>query len=137
MSNADTIALAVRLSKLGFEASEISALRRIARALHRWCELECGSSDNLSSWMIERDDETEKPFFVRHYHSGHPQYIRTPIQDKEASSLKRLEAIMDAHPRLTYYYQTDPRGASLYILTKTELDGKQISSVYTRGVAVY
>ena len=33
MSNKDTIALAVRLSKLGFEASEISTLRRIARAL--------------------------------------------------------------------------------------------------------
>src|SRR5438128_520308 len=96
MSNKDTIALAVRLSKLGFEASEISTLRRIARALHRWNELECGDGNNYASWAIERDEDVsytctqcghrgfgegncEKcgdPAPVRHVGDGKPYMVR-------------------------------------------------------------
>lgn len=39
---------------------------------------------------------------------------------------------------LSYYLQTDPRGASLYILRPGDVpEGKDVQSYYTRGICVY
>lgn len=123
-----------RLTKLGFGYEEIAALRRIAGTLHRWAELECGDSNDVVSWSIERDEETKKPYRVIYPHSG--SMYRIPIADREAGALKRLAGIMAAHPELTSYHQTDPRGASLYILRPEDVRGS-VHSCYTNGIAVY
>ena len=61
---------------------------------------------------------------------------RYPIPDRECGALRRLGKLMDNHPHLVAYYQTDPRGCSLYILRRVDVGTEDISSIYTRGVAV-
>jgi hypothetical protein len=61
----------------------------------------------------------------------------TRIPDRDAGARKRCDAIMANHPDLVAYYQDDPRGASLYIVKRADLNGSDISANYTRGVAVY
>lgn len=116
------------LVALGFAPHEAEALRKISRALRRWYELKCGTEEGF----IERDDATGKP--VRLTSSGH----RYPVRDREAGALRRLNKIMSAHSPLRYYLQTDPRGASLYILRPGDVpEGASASSCYTRGICVY
>ncbi len=40
-------------------------------------------------------------------------------------------------PDLVAYYQGDPRGASLYIVKRSELNGSDIHANYSKGVAIY
>ena len=156
-NNKDVVFITASLTRLGINPFDISALRRISRTLHRWGELECGDGNEYGSWAIERDDETDKPYFVRHTWKWNPNcqdsITRTPIADREAGALKRLAAIMASHKRLVSYHQTDPRGCALYIVRRrditrrpddrTKADGKlesfnsALSSQYTHGVAVY
>lgn len=128
------------LERLGIDVETADKLRRIEVTLSRWSELECGDSNEYASWMIERDDETEKPFMVRHVYprnSGQAQTIRIPVADREKGALKRLAKIMEQYPALTYYHQSDPRGCALWLVQKERLsDGAPLESVYTRGVAV-
>jgi hypothetical protein len=45
---------------------------------------------------------------------------------------------MAKYPGFTEYVQTDPRGASLYILPPgTFKEGMDISSYYSQGIAVF
>lgn len=131
-----------RLHALGFETFEIDQLFRIERALQRWAERECGDG---SDWAIERNEETGKPFLVYHgQHAGKNYYAFKPqaLQDREASSLKRLSKIVgDRNARcdeaVIEYHQGAPRGCQVYIVPVAELrGGADIHSVYTRGVAV-
>ncbi len=116
------------LCALGFAPHEAKALRRISLTLHRWYELECGTE----AGCIERDDATGKPVWLTS--SGH----RYPVRDREAGALRRLNKIMSAHSPLRHYLQTDPRGASLYILRPGDVpEGASASSYYTRGICVY
>ena len=116
------------LCTLGFAPHEVEALRRISRTLRRWYELECGTDTGC----IERDDATGKPVLLTY--CGH----RYPVRDLEAGALRRLNKIMSAHPTLRHYLQTDPRGASLYILRPGDVpEGASASSCYTRGICVY
>lgn len=126
-----------RLATLGItDYTTANTLRRIAMTLQRWFELECGDSNNYASWAVERDKTTEKPYLVHYPHDG--KSYRTAIADRETGARKRLAKVMKAFPELIYYVQTDPRGASLYILRKTDLrQGEQLDCVYNRGVAVY
>ena len=57
---------------------------------------------------------------------------RGPIADRERGALKRLKAIMARYPGFEAYVQTDPRGASLYILP-----AGITADNYSRGIAVY
>lgn len=139
-SNKDIVFQVAALTRLGINPFDISALRRISRTLGRWAELECGDGNEYGSWSIERDDETAKPYFVRHnyYHGSRPDTVtRTPITDKERGALKRLSKIMESYPELVAYHQGDPRGAALYIVSRERLNGRDINSCYTDGVAVY
>lgn len=147
-----------RLLSLGFTRGEADQLRRISMTLHRWYELECGDSNQYGDWAIERDDNGDgKPFMVRHIytHDGHggARTVRTPIADRERGAIRRLQAILharnyrvlagtpveDEHTVLVrYYLQTDPRGASLYIIRPGDVpDGKDVESYYNRGICVY
>lgn len=132
-------ALIQKLTALGFTYDEAQALRRIEMTLQRWAEAECNGD-------IQRDDDTAKPFrFVSDGRGAiRSQY---PIADREAGALRRLKAIVEARNkrmalpsrsplRIESYHQTDPRGCSLYLITRAQLDGKPIDQVYNRGLAV-
>lgn len=109
------------------------ALRRISMTLHRWHELECGTDHGC----IERDEKTGKPHW---YNPNAPVHMVrvVSIPDREAGALKRLAKIMARYPSLSYYVQTDPRGAALYILRPGDVPaGADVSSYYSRGVAVF
>lgn len=131
--------LRLRLDGAGFNYQEIEALLRIERTLSRWSELECGDGNDYASWAIERDEETEKPYMVRHIYghgNGQTRTVKTPIADREKGALKRLATIMESHPDFVTYHQGDPRGCALYIVKKSELNGSDIHANYTRGIAV-
>lgn len=144
----------------GITCDDANALRRIAMTLHRWHELECGDGNACGSWCITRGrkertrdgtgqpfgkcvfvhDEDGKPFLERHTHNtGHGasvSYEATP--DRERGALKRLGKIMARYPGFASCVQGDPRGCALYILRPGDLKaGDDVSSVYTRGIAVY
>jgi hypothetical protein len=112
---------------LGFTSDEAAALRRISNTLRRWHELECGTDGGF----IERDEATGKPYWLTD--SGR----RWPMADREAGALRRLQKIMEGRP-LSYFVQTDPRGAALYILRPSDVpEGLSVESCYTRGVCVF
>jgi hypothetical protein len=112
---------------LGFTADEAAALRRISLTLRRWYELECGTDGGC----IERNEATGKPYWLTD--SGR----RWSVADREAGALRRLQAIMEGRP-LSYYVQTDPRGAALYILRPGDVPEKsKADECYSRGVCVY
>lgn len=121
------------LGRLGFTYSEADSLRLIEKTLARWSEKECGDGNDYSSWAIERDETTGKPYLAVYPHNR-PSY-RTPIADREAGALRRAKAILAAHPGLWMYYQGDPRGCSLYVGRQADVEGMALGSVYTRGIA--
>jgi hypothetical protein len=125
------------LSRMGIDETTANKLRRISLTLQRWAELECGCDDG----HIERDDDTDKPFYVRQWqnrYTGQWQTSRYPVADREKGALKRLRAIMSSFPELLAYHQGDCRGAALYILRREQLQaGEVLDSVYSRGIAVY
>jgi hypothetical protein len=112
---------------LGFTADEAAALRRISLTLRRWYELECGTDGGC----IERNEATGKPYWLTD--SGR----RWTVADRETGALRRLKAMMEGRP-LSYYVQTDPRGAALYILRPGDVPaGIKPESCYSNGVCVY
>lgn len=114
------------LADLGFTTDEADSLRRISMQLRRWYERECNGE-------IERDEETGKVFARNLY-----TMRKYKTADRETGALKRLATIMARHPELSYYVQTDPRGASLYILRPGDVpEGQKAESYYTRGICVY
>ena len=128
------------LQGLGFTETEANQLRRISMTLQRWYELECGTE----AGYIERDEETNKPYMVREYRGK--QY-RVITADRETGAIARLEQIVHArnirqplaeNPLLSYYLQTDPRGAALYILRPQDVPaGESPAAYYSRGICVY
>lgn len=143
-----------RLQALGFTYEESVALRRISMTLHRWAELECGDSNDFSSWCISRDEETGKPFMEVHPHRD-GKMRRYAVADREAGALRRLRAICEARNtrwveahydsmpsallhrhNVIPYHQTDPRGCALYLCTGEQIGDAEISSIYNRGLAV-
>ena len=121
-------ATAHALALLGVSFYDCEQLARIARSLHRWNELLCGTEDG----HIERDEQTGKPSFV-----ASRTRQRVPIKDREKAGLRRLASIMAAYPTLVAYHQTDPRGASLWIVRREDIPlGRELSQYYTRGTPV-
>lgn len=137
-----------RLQALGFTYDESAALRRIEMTLHRWDESECGDSNAFSSWCVERDEATNKPFRYVYPHNGPMR--RYPIADREAGAKRRLAQIVmnrnlrleprigDAHPEfIRAYHQSDCRGAALYLVRARDIPaGTSIDSCYNRGLCV-
>lgn len=115
--------------------ADAAILRRAAATLHRWAELECGDGNDYASWAIERDDATFAPFMTTHVYNHRPEgristTTRTRIPDREAGALKRVAALCAARG-WSFFHQTDPRGAALYVSTEPLTD-----SNYTDGMAV-
>ena len=128
--------LYARLAEMGFDYQEIESLVRIERTLHSWAEQECGIERNGFNISIYRDETTGKPFRLVSK-NGIPVRNFLPIADREAGALKRLARIMAAHPDFIAHHQCDPRGCALYILPKSDIgEGEDVSSIYTRGIAV-
>lgn len=131
-----------RLEALGFTTEEAHALRRAQLTLHRWSEAECGDSNSVASWCIERDETTGKPFRVVHRHtSGKP--ARYPVPDRERGALRRVDNVVKARNDRTEgglvfsYHQTDPRGCALYLIPADRVPaGASLDSCYSNGVAV-
>lgn len=156
-----------RLRELGFTREEAEQLRRISMTLHRWYELECGDGNSYGSWAIERDDNGDGPPFMVHHHymhgKGKDYTTRTKIADRERGAIARLRTIIDRRNAritdpnskdaeqnihaasyaklagiLSYYLQTDPRGAVLYIIRPGDVpEGKDVDGYYNRGICVY
>ena len=119
-----------RLECAGISPDDAKALRRIAMAIHRWHELECGTDYGC----IERDEETGVPYWVN-ASSGRRAYR---VADREAGARRRLAAIMARYPELSAYVQGDPRGAPLYILRPGDVPkGGDVEGYYSYGMAVY
>lgn len=144
-----------RLQALGFTYDEAVQLRRIEMTLSRWSAMECGDSNEYSSWAITRDEKTGKPYMERHYYRhgrGSDSTHRYAVADREAGALRRLAAIIKARNERAQghamanrlpdaavvhaYHQSDPRGCSLHLITDAQLGNDPIDSVYTRGLAV-
>ena len=119
-ARSETYELMARIQRrTGIELSfdDANTLRRAEKTLQRWGEQECGDGNNYGSWAIERDEETDIPYMVRHYYSiGHSKdrVLRTRIADREAGALRRIKAICE-RTGLNYYHQSDPRGCMLYV----------------------
>ena len=132
MSTKERYEVISRLQKLGIDYDTAQQLRRISLTLQRWFEKECGTDNGC----IERDEATGKPYW-RYSNFDHP-LTKYPVRDMEKSALARLRSIMKPLKGLVPYVQGDCRGASLYILRKSDLKpGDNIDSVYSRGTAVY
>ena len=116
------------VTALGLMPSEVLTLQRAERTLHRWAELECGDGNDFASWSIERDEETDAPYFVTHPHTG-PSY-RRKIADREKGALKSIAALCAEHD-LYFFHQGDPRGCALYVSREP-----LTASDYTRGIAI-
>lgn len=118
-----------RVIALGVSYEDACALRRISLTLHSWFIGECGDSDEFSATVIVRGrkekgqfiyDETGTPFRERQiYRINKTIYI--PIPDRERGAMKRLNKIMEKYSHLTYFIQTDPRGAALYIIPRASI----------------
>ena len=115
------------LMRLGFTETDATALRRISLTLHRWYEHECNGT-------IQRDEATGIPYWYSL--ATYRQIGRAP--DRERGAEKRLGKIMARYPQYSHYLQTDPRGASLYILRSGDVpEGADVGAYYSRGIAVY
>lgn len=130
------IELIKRLEKLGFSYGEACELRRIQMTLHRWDEAECGDSNDMYSRCLERDEVTDKPYWVTRWHNEN-KARRHATPDREKGALKRLAGIMANHPDMVAYHQGDCRGCALYIVRKSEIPaGSSLDSCYNMGLAV-
>ena len=134
------------LQALGFTRDEAAALRRISMTLRRWYELECGDGNDYGSWAIERDEVTDIPYMIHHHYghlSGKSSMTKTRTPDREKGAIKRLDNILaransERDEQLSYYLQTDPRGAALYIVRPGDIpEGKDVSAYYTNALCVY
>lgn len=113
---------------LGLSTEDAETLFRAERTLCRWAELECGDGNDWASWSIERDEETEVPYFVTYPHTG--QSYRRKVADRERGALRRIAVLCKARG-LHFWHQTDPRGCALYVSREPLNDND-----YNRGTAM-
>lgn len=134
--NASKQNLINRLQSLGFTFAEACQLRLIQFTLHNWDEAECGDSNDRFSRCLERDEVTNKPYWVVRWHNDN-KVRRTATPDREKGALKRLAKIMSNYPDMVAYHQGDCRGCALYIVPKSRIpQGASLGSCYSNGLAV-
>lgn len=124
------IHLEAALADLGFTQEQAATLRRASNTLRHWYEAECNGE-------IQRDETSEVPYRYN-TNSGKRRY---KVADLEKGALKRIAAIVataPAHKVEGFYIQSDPRGASLYILRPDDVpEGKDADAYYSNGICVY
>jgi len=124
-------------SSLGFTFEETETLRRAEMTLHRWHELECGDANDYgTSYSLNRNEETGKPFMEYHHPSGKISCQAYP--DKEKGALHRIVETLKGKENIAgFYQQGDPRGCALYIIRKGDVpEGESVDAFYSRGIAV-
>ena len=125
-----------RLQAAGITETDARTLRRAAMTLHGWYEGECGNSNAHASYAIERDETTGIPY--RAWYPHHGESHRQRIPDRERSAHQTIAKVLTRYPGLSVYYQTDPRGAPVYILRPGDVPaGADPSTCYHHGIAVY
>ena len=113
------------LRRLGFTSDECDQLRRISLTLQHWGERECNED------IETRADGTA--WVTPHYGITGPGRAYQ-IPNREAGALCRLAAIMKSRARkLTYYHQTDPRGAALYIIERKRYNDFKAQHLARKG----
>jgi hypothetical protein len=97
-------------------------LRRAEMTLHRWAERRCGwatPGQYGASMALVRcsdhgdDDDDGKPYLEIHPNVG-LQTRWESVPDLERGALKRVQRVCEKYGA-SYYHQSDPRGAALYI----------------------
>ena len=119
-----------RMAEHGFAFDEMETLRKASNTLHRWSERECNED-------IERREDG-KVYLTVHPMSGKPWSY--PIRDMETAATKRIDRILANHSGWAWYYQTDPRGVSVYLYRSNDerLSQYPIESIYSSiGIAIY
>ena len=119
-----------RMAEHGFTFEEMKTLRKASLQLHRWSERECNED-------IERREDG-KVYLTVHPMSGKPWSY--PIRDMETAATKRIDRILANHSGWAWYYQTDPRGVSVYLYRSNDerLSQYPIESIYSSiGIAIY
>jgi hypothetical protein len=126
------------MTRVGFSADETITLLKAEGALQRWAEAECGTGTETHTVSIERDETTGKPFRrVQFRRAGQWKENRYPVRDMEAAALRRVAAIAEAHPGMSFYHQGDPRGCALYLIRPGDVPtGERAESYYSRGIAI-
>ena len=120
----------VAINRYGISQQDYKALALEEHRLQRWSEQECNGE-------IERDDETGKPVRVYTLPPGTYGRTRCFIPDREKGCIRRCEEIAERYG-LKFYHQQDPRGCQVHIYRKSDLNGSDISSVYsTQAHAIY
>ena len=90
-------------------------------------ELECGNGNDFQSWSIERDEETNIPYMC--YYPHNEKNRRSRIPDREKGAIKRVANVCERNG-IHFYYQSDPRGCSLYVSKEPIADRD-----YTKGIS--
>jgi hypothetical protein len=94
--------------------------------------------DCAGGGRVFEHDGDGTPFTERQTHHGGGKTTYTPIPDREKGARKRIAKILAKPPTLQSYVQTDPRGCALHVLRPGDVPpGEDVSSYYTRGIAVY
>jgi hypothetical protein len=128
--NRDTLYMLERLQSAGISPDDARALRRASMTLRRWFELECGTEDGA----IEQDEASGRWYW---YNSNTGRKSHR-VADRETGARRRVAEIVARYPGLSAYIQTDPRGASVYILRPGDVpEGKDPGAYYSNGLAVY
>lgn len=110
-----------------FSVEDLDYLLRLEKRLSRWGEMECNGDI--------RPDSDEGDTYHRYTEEGvnpgrkYGATIRPPNMDRAEEIAARYGMIA--------YHQNDPRGCSLYMVPLTDIPpGKDISCMYTRGIAI-
>lgn len=106
--------------------------------LNRWAERECNGE-------IERDEPCERwplgrPRQMLNDQWGSPTVPGHYVPDRAAAAMRRAKSVLAGKPDLAIYWQTDPRGAQIYLYSRSEClaRGGDISGLYaTLGTACF
>lgn len=112
------------LNALGISDVDAEALRRISMQLSRWGESLCNDTE---------EDEDGKAY----RYCGPMMDTRYRVPNRGQGALRRLAVLATKYKdSVWFYYQSDPRGASIYVGSVADMPA-DISSNYTRGLAVW
>lgn len=122
----ETIGTIARLTNLGFCPREIQLLARYSRAMSSLDTRSCNGDGWTGRGIWNDDDEA--------------RYEKKINSIRHKAQLLCIDAAARGHDvdagAITAYHQSDPRGCALWIVTDIDLDGSDIRSAYTNGVAV-
>jgi hypothetical protein len=111
------------LERLGVSWSDAETLRLISVRLHSWDERLCNDTE---------EDEDGTAYRLTNL-GGPGPIMRWKCPNRGRGALARLAKIAARYPNLTFFHQSDPRGAALYVGP----EGMTDCNYSSMGVAVY